>query len=133
MTTYTLKFWSKTCGSTEIDRIYINAADRSSLGYFEMRIRSEARGNNSYDQHRIAKGDTMAEIDRTYTTTVPADAVAAIYGAPSIAAAIEEQKMGDDFSRFYALKQHAAGVNWFFSSPAQKKAHKARAGFSIEI
>ncbi|MFZ5737209.1 MAG: hypothetical protein ACOY6K_10045 [Pseudomonadota bacterium] len=36
-TTYHLKFWSKQAGADSIERVYVNADDRSSLGYFEMR------------------------------------------------------------------------------------------------
>lgn len=134
MTTYTLNFWSKNCGSVQIERVYVNAADRSSLGFFEMRIGTAERGADSYyDAHRRAKGDTVIETGRTYTTTLPAEAVQAIYSAPSIAASIEAQKIGDDFSRFYALKEHARGISWLAGSPAQKKALKAKAAFTIEL
>lgn len=134
MKTYHLKFWSKICGFTEIERIYVNADDGSSLGFFEMRILNEERGMDTYyDRHRIAKGDTVAETGRKYTTTFPADVAATIYGAPSIAAAIEAQQGGDDYSRFHALKEHARGVAWFTSNKAQKKELRERAKFTIEL
>lgn len=134
MTTYHLKFWNKSCGSTDIERIYVNGEDRSTLGYFEMRTLTEERGVDTYyDRHRIAKGDTVAEVERTYTTTVPADIAAAIYAAPSIAAALEAQKMDDGFARFYALKQHARGVQWMAWTAAQKKELRERSQFTIDL
>lgn len=141
MTTYTLNFWSKTTPSGAIERVYVNAADRSSLGYFEMRIGHAARvGNNSYDAHRIAKGDTVAETGRTYACTVSAEAAAAIYAAPSIAAHIEAAKMNDDFTRFAALRAHARGLTVIPYHPAksaagraERKAIDARQSFQIEL
>lgn len=133
MTTYHLNFWSKTANGAQVERIYVNADDRSSLGFFEMRVETaERRADSYYDRHRLAKGDTTIETGRSFTTTLPAEAVSAIYSAPSIAQAIEDQKIGDDFSRFYALKEHARGIKWM-ASGAQAKALKAKAKFTIEL
>lgn len=141
MTTYTLNFWSKSCGLVQIRRVYVNAADRSTLGYFEELIGQKARGSGSlYDAHRLAKGDAVVETGRTYACTVPADAAAAIYAAPSIAEHISAAKIGDDFSRFNALVSHARGVDMIPYHPAksaagraERKAIKARQAFQIEF
>jgi hypothetical protein len=140
MTAYTLNFWSKNCGATQIRRVYVNAADRSSLGYFEERIGLSGRGESYYDQHRLAKGDATAETGRTYACTVPAEAAAAIYAAPSIAAHIAAAKSDDDFSKFDALVHHARGVDIMPYHPAksaagraERKAIKERQSFMIEL
>ncbi len=132
--TYHLKFWGKTCGSTEIHRIYVNADDRSSLGYFEMRVGLAARRSGSqYDNHRLAKGDTTVETGRAYSCTLTAEIEAAIYAAPSIANRIEEYKSGDDFARFSGLLDHARGTNAIYYSKVQAAAVKKLAKFTIEF
>lgn len=50
----TLSFWSK----GNIERIFVNALNGDSLGFFEMETTMRKRGVDSYyDRHRIAKGD----------------------------------------------------------------------------
>ena len=46
-----------------IHRIYINDADRNSLGYFESR--SQQSGKSYYDNHRAIKGDSTVHSDAT--------------------------------------------------------------------
>ena len=114
MTTYHLKYWTKATGRTsnpliaasQIERIYVNADDRSSLGYFERRTSTAERGNASYyDRHRSAKGDTVETAER-YSSTVPAAAEAAILKAAGI------DDGDDEWGRFATLTEHARGVRW---------------------
>jgi hypothetical protein len=133
MTAYHLKSWSKMCGSVEIDRIYVNADDRSSLGFIERRTATEVRGTDSYyDRHRVAKGDTEAVVSDKITTTVPAEALEKI-----IAAAIAtDSRYGflattDDMGRFLALKEFTRGIDWIGSR--SKSLKRLAASFTVEI
>lgn len=132
MTTYHLNFWSKTVNGTQIERVYVNADDRSSLGYFEMRVTTAARGSDTYyDAHRLAKGDTTVETGRSYGTTLPSEAATAIYAAVGA--------KGDDFDHFRSVKDHARGVSWIpypaktSAGRAERKQIKARQTFTIDL
>ena len=118
MSTYHLRYWSK----GHMRRIYVAADDRSSLGYFEERVRD----------HRLAKGDDAEEFGRNYSTTLTDDVVEAILSSPSIAAALAEQQAEDDFARFEVLKQHA--YNWIGERAARRNAPKRRrTDFEIDL
>jgi hypothetical protein len=134
MTTYHLNYWSKVCGSTKIERIYVNADDRSSLGYLERRMRSTPRGTSSYyDQHRRAKGD-MFETEDFLSSTLPAEVLDAI-----TAAAVEYDPghahlaNSDDMGLFIGLKNFTRGVRWLASKKQQQALAKKAAGFTVEI
>jgi len=135
-TTYHLKFWSKSCTGGLNARVYVNAEDRSTLGYFERRTAvSERQPGTPYDDHRIAKGDNR-EYSDTYSNNLPAAAVTSIFTAPSIAGLIAAAKIDDDYSRFQALLEHARGfeiIPFRGCTAAEKRAMKARKQFTIEL
>lgn len=124
MTKYHLNYWSK----GDLTRIYVNDDARNSLGYFEERIRTAARGSSSYyDRHRLAKGDTEVELGREYTCTLPADAAAKIYAAPAIAENMKAAGLVDDCQKFRSLSVHARGYSrHLIATKAKKTAQKNR-------
>ncbi|MGE0408740.1 MAG: hypothetical protein AB7P23_05690 [Amphiplicatus sp.] len=131
MTVYHLKLWSK----GDLSRVYVNAEDGSSLGYFEERVRMAARGQtSSYDRHRLAKGDMEVEIGRDYACTLPADAAAKIYAAPEIAADIAASRNLDEWQKFHSLTRFARGrAAALIGNAAQKKAQRVREAFTVEL
>lgn len=142
MTKYHLKFWSKASGRTsneliaalEIERIYINADDRSSLGYIERRMTEGERGADGYyDQHRRAKGDTTVTTSDVITSTIDPSAMDALLAAiVGHSPAYARMNFSHPFDRFTALKSHARGINWACSR-AQRAELKRQAAFEIEL
>ena len=143
MTSYHLKFWSKNSGRTsnplisalEIDRIYVNANDRSSLGYIERRMTSRERGTDSYyDRHRSAKGDTVDVASDTITITLSTEAVAAIKAA-IVATEPQWAKANlDDYQNlFQAMKSFARGIDCVASAARRKALKAAAAAFVVEL
>lgn len=131
MTKYHLKLWTK----GDLSRVYVNAEDRSSLGYFEERVRVAARQSGSYyDNHRLAKGDTEVELGRDYVCTLATAIAAKIYAAPEIAADIAASGKPDDWQFFNSLARFARGhAAILIGTKAQKAAQKAREAFTIEL
>ncbi len=131
MTTYTLNLWTR----GNVSRVYVNAADGSSLGFFQETIHEAARGTSTYyDAHRVAKGDAVTELGRDYTCTLTADVMAAIYAAPAIAADIERSGLADDWQKFNSLCRHARGyAKALIGSKAQIAEAKKREKFTVEI
>jgi hypothetical protein len=131
MTAYHLKFWSNGRG---LSRIYVNAADRSSLGHIERRMITADRATDSYyDRHRIAKGDMTEVVSDTVTSTLPAgveDRVVEAIRAHTPAYA--KAALTDPMDRFFALDAHSRGHDWFCDK-TRKAELRRMATLTIEI
>lgn len=145
MTTYHLKFWAKNSGKTsnpliaalELERIYVNADDRSSLGYIERRTASKERGNETYyDRQRAAKGDTTDIESDVITCTVPAGAMEKIIAAmtavePYGFVAKYSGGLYTDMGLYQAAKEFTRGIDWI--GGRGKSLKKLAASFTVEI
>lgn len=136
MTAYHLKSWYKACGATQIDRIYVNADDRSSLGYIERRTTTAPRGQDTYyDRHRTAKGDTEAVVADKITFNVSDDVKAKLRTALAAQAGYEFLATNDDPMNFWQTAlAFTRGIDTVYYSKAQERAAKKLiAAFTVEI
>lgn len=131
MTNYSLSFWFK---SDSLERLYVNAADRTSLGYIERRQVERQRGTGSYyDRHRTAHGDTMEVVADRITSTLPAGAYEALIEqaiAASDAAGLSHLSLStasDEIGAYLGLKNILTGLGYGNDSAKTKKARKALA------
>lgn len=110
MKSYKLNFWEQNTGSTSnplipansIQRVYFNAEDGTSLGYFQMKV-------------SVEYGNVRNE-ERFYTTTLPADAITKLFNELEV-----ESK--DSFCKFNALVRRSNGIKTvsILSGEAKKK------------
>lgn len=144
----TLKFWTNN-GSfraivdqepgVDVERIYVNAADGSSLGYWEKRRSMITRGISYYDRHRTAKGDAIRSVPHEMifrgNPCVATEVLAAI-GVNDSVLFVEQKSFGGDLFDAIARRARDGKSSWFGNTPKteQKRLRRQRdtAVFTIE-